>query len=450
MCSSLIGDFGELQLNSMIQMRENYNQGAYALFSLALCIIIVITYFLLISYMAYILNRRPAISSSKLPPNDGKRTDLHEKANPQILRRKVGRTIKVGKIQPPVLQEHSVKEPRAEVPSQIQIISEDFRTKNRFTRNFMLVMMGNNFLLILLVFLLQNYGLVQSIVYTIITVIYVGLVICQRPLKSKVQTGILLMNQGCKIIMGVIAIIFAVNDFTQMLSQSVFDTLGVVLIVLILAVIVISVLISVVILIASIYKAISKCIKRTRVPLSNKGNIRKTNNSINEKTAHNQGSFIFTSNDAGQSHVNKRGFSYPRKDTHEFREHTSMDSLFSERNRNAQMSAGQQKIRRPEISRKITLASSSMQKRTSRANDLNAREDSSSNHLLREIEQTVRRFNAREKSIGKGVTRAGLPSNKLFRSNGDKSSEDLLTYYSRYKNVRKPIRRNRFDEFKPM
>ena len=54
--SNYFGDFTELLLNSMIQMRKNYVSSAYANFSFALAVIIVSSYALLGLYFRYILN----------------------------------------------------------------------------------------------------------------------------------------------------------------------------------------------------------------------------------------------------------------------------------------------------------------------------------------------------------------------------------------------------------
>ena len=56
--SNYLGDFPDLLLNSMIQLRENYVSGAYANFSFAMAVIIVSTYAVLAVYFIYILNKR--------------------------------------------------------------------------------------------------------------------------------------------------------------------------------------------------------------------------------------------------------------------------------------------------------------------------------------------------------------------------------------------------------
>ena len=69
--SNYLGDFPELLLNSMIQLRENYVSSGYANFSFALAVIIVITYAVLAIYFLYILNKRHLqwqIASDSSPP----------------------------------------------------------------------------------------------------------------------------------------------------------------------------------------------------------------------------------------------------------------------------------------------------------------------------------------------------------------------------------------------
>ena len=145
-----------------------------------------------------------------------------------------------------------------DVPERIKIIAEDFRCKNRFTRNFMLFMLLEMVLLIFLDFFFQDYGLAQAIIYTVLTLVYVCLIAWQRPFKSRLQTAILLLNQSTKIVMGIMAIIFGANEQTKSISPQVISYLGYSLIVLILSVLGINLIISIALIIVSIYKKIKQ------------------------------------------------------------------------------------------------------------------------------------------------------------------------------------------------
>jgi hypothetical protein len=234
--SYYLGDFSELQLNSMIHMRENYVSGTYADLSLAFAVIIVATYPLLLGFIIYKLNRRLP-QQQKLENNSTGQESNNSEADKQ-------------KEHMISTSEDKLTEKWVEVPPSIRIIAEDFQGKNRFTRNYLLIMLLETFLVILIDFFLQDYGLTQAILYTILMLIFVSLAAWQRPYKSVLQMFILLLNLGTKTVMGIIAIILGINEN---ISSQIIETIGLILITLILIVVVVNVAISLVIMLISIY-----------------------------------------------------------------------------------------------------------------------------------------------------------------------------------------------------
>lgn len=216
--SYFLGDYPELQLNSMIQMRENNVSSSYAQFSLALTIIIVSPYAILACYFLYVLNRR--------------------RQQPQGTQEKYA----------------TPAQKWVKVPDSIGIIVEDFRDKNRFSRNFLLIMLFESSLQILVIFFFQESGTTQAILYTIIVVVYVLLAIWKQPYKSRLQMAILLLNQCSKAAMGVMAIVFGINDIFQFISSDVLILLGFILALLIVIVMAMNLVVSALIMINEFYE----------------------------------------------------------------------------------------------------------------------------------------------------------------------------------------------------
>ena len=247
--SFYLGDYSELQLNAMIELREHSVSSLYSNVSLTFSIIIVVTYALLKIYLLYILNRK------------------HRKQRPPVLPKSKPRLRWYTKEE---LNQEFVQESFCPVPPSVAIISEDFLPKNAFTRNFFLITIVENFLLILLVFFLQDYGLAQAIVYTILTLLYIALIAWQRPYKSKFQLVILLINQISKVAMGIIAIMIGVNEQTNSIPQESITQMGNALILLIVIVIGINLLISLLITAIELIKGIKSIVNQVRLHLSKK------------------------------------------------------------------------------------------------------------------------------------------------------------------------------------
>lgn len=255
--SFYLGDYTELQLNSMIQLRENIISSRYAYLSLGFSILIVVSYALLLFYLAYVLNRRKKLSRRSPTIKERPSSGLSQSSSRNSFRiQELPSKKSLFKIQ--------IEEMKwVPVPKCLCIISEDFKEDNRFTRNFFLIMTLQSLLLIFNAFFLQNFGLIQAIIYTVLTLLYFISILWKKPFSSKVQTGMLLFNQAAKIAMGAIAIALGVNERTQTLSQEAVSSMGLALIVLISSVIGINALISVMITLVSTFIEIKKwCAKR--------------------------------------------------------------------------------------------------------------------------------------------------------------------------------------------
>ena len=235
--SYFLGDFSELLLNSMVQLRENYVSSAYANLSFAFAVLIVIAYPLLLGYLIFLVN--------KTPPKQLKPTKSDVLGTPTTRKQVI---LKWG-----------------EVPHSIGILVEDFRSNSSFTRNFMFIMLLESFLQILVVFFLQQNGVTQALLYTIIVIVFVTLCAWHRPYKSKLQMALLLLNLISKAVMGIMAIIFGLNDILRFISQLLFDLMGATLGLLILVVIGTNFLISIMIMIISIYEWVKEWRKRSKM-----------------------------------------------------------------------------------------------------------------------------------------------------------------------------------------
>mgnify|MGYP001292126625 CR=1 FL=1 len=236
--SNYLGDFSELLLNGMIQMRENNVSSAYAIFSFALAVIIVSSYSLLGMYFRYLLNKRHP-----------RWTKIQERSSIPTANRS--------------------KEKWDKVPDSLGFLVEDFREKSKFARNFVLVMLLETFLQILVVFFFQNNGLTQAFLYIIIVLVLFSLSAWKRPYKSKLHMGILLLNQGTKLVMGIIATIFGINDLIQFISSELINLIGFVLILLIVIVMGINLAVSLLIVILSNYYRIKEWRSKRKKERSN-------------------------------------------------------------------------------------------------------------------------------------------------------------------------------------
>ena len=231
--SYYMGDFSELQLNSMVQLRENSVWSGYTILSFVFAVIIVISYPPLLGYLMYKTNQRHS------QPEKVQRRRVHNESNPNLQ------------------NQQWVK-----VPPSIEFLVEDFHDTNSFTRNYIFVMLLETFLQILIIFFFQDNGLSQAILYTIIIAVSIVLIAWQRPYRSKLQMGILLLNQASKAVMGIHAILLGVDSTIQFLSPESIEAMGSVLTILILTVIGINSLLSIGILLVSLFQSIKGCCLR--------------------------------------------------------------------------------------------------------------------------------------------------------------------------------------------
>ena len=205
--SFYLGDFDELFMSSIIQMRENNSTGKYATFSLALSSLVVISYVVIIFIGIYLLNKKYEEAPS---------TRRHITLRRRLLR-----------------QREKVVDEYVELPSNLRVLSEDFKVGHPIMRSFLIILTLQSALIILLVFSFQDVGLAQAIAYTAIAIALLIGVAGFKPFKSKIQTSILIFNQLIKIVMGMLATILGIDDFYLSLSSDSRTAIGSGLIILI-------------------------------------------------------------------------------------------------------------------------------------------------------------------------------------------------------------------------
>ena len=245
--SFYLGDYTELQLNSMIQLRENTLTTTYSWLSYSLSIVIITSYAGLMVYLTVLLNWKrtspvkqqinvtatPSAQKEEAVPKEGPKYSIA-----------VATPIK------PLSSEATLR--------RFTIMVEDFSQKDILTKNFMLVILLQNFLVICILFFLQDSGIAQAVLYTLLTIAFLLLILIKRPYKSAVQTGILTLNNLCKITMGIIAILLGIHEKSEYLSQSSLTDIGSVLIYMIMAAIGINSIIGLVLTIREIYEMVRK------------------------------------------------------------------------------------------------------------------------------------------------------------------------------------------------
>ena len=291
--SFYFGDFTELQLNSMIQLRENYVSSTYARLSYALAVIIVTTYAGLMIYIGILLNWKrkasPVLVQNKRSSKASHTTRRNSKLKSSVLNVPEK---KFSTSSPPPPLELTLK--------RCSIVIEDFNTNNVIAKNFMLVNLGQNLLVIFILFFFQNNGIMQAVLYTILTSAYIALLIIKRPYKSRVQTAILILNNICKIIMGIVAALLGINEKTSIISQNIITHLGSVLIYMIMGAIGLNSLIGLAMTVYSIYQQIRQRIRTYRERKASQKKTGKTEKSMNDpemgktsSTNTNNSSFLF-------------------------------------------------------------------------------------------------------------------------------------------------------------
>ena len=140
----------------------------------------------------------------------------------------------------------------------ISLLIEDFNTQARFSRNLMLLILLQNLLIVMVVFFLQDYGLVQACLYTVATLCFLILVFVYRPFKSKVQMGIFSLNEVVKTIMGILAIVLGALRERIKDNGSIGKKIGLVLIVLLITTIAINTLVAIILAIIQIWNVCRK------------------------------------------------------------------------------------------------------------------------------------------------------------------------------------------------
>ena len=242
--SFYLGDFGELFLSSLIQIRENTATGSYATLSLVLSYSVVISYFLIILIGIYFLNR-------KVEPFGPKIAKIAA-SSPQARAKRASM---------PKAKETNIW---LSVPPTMRILTEDFKESNPMTRGFLIILTLQTMLVSFIIFFMQDLGLLQAATYTAIAVFFLGHVAYYKPFKSRIQTSILIFNQLIKIVMGIMAIILGIDDFCLKLPKESRTSIGSGLIILIIIGVAANALVGIVLVFSEIWQMVARCIRARR------------------------------------------------------------------------------------------------------------------------------------------------------------------------------------------
>ena len=183
-----MGDFGELYLFSMLQLKEDRSRSWYAWYGYFISIAFLASYPLLTSYFIYLLNR-------KVAP-------------------KVSDEVKVEK-QPSLWRE---------VPPSVNMISTDLKKDYWLKRNFQLVTLVEHLINDLHYLFLQNYGTFQAVIYTGNTLVFLMLGLIYRPYTSKLQNILYGLNYSMKLVLGILAIYIGLTQTTA--SEDMSNSIG--------------------------------------------------------------------------------------------------------------------------------------------------------------------------------------------------------------------------------
>ena len=184
--SSYLGDFPLMLIFTLLHLIENNNPGSYADFSLFLGIISLISYTGLLILFIFQLNRQKAQSYSSVRPSiylkRGTRVDLRKKS----------------------IRNQDIE--WLEVTKAVSMISEGYKSDNWVSRNFLVISMIQDLQTILLISLIQFSGLVQAIIYSLISLVYFAMFLKYKPMKAKSVSALIIINQLVKALMGVLAV----------------------------------------------------------------------------------------------------------------------------------------------------------------------------------------------------------------------------------------------------
>ena len=207
-----IGDFTELVLFSLIQLRENECNGIYPGFACIISVLILASYVILHSLFAYLLNRKPdvldemdvALQAEDTSPNIASPSRVQNSRLAKSIGSRLAKCVAPNPLK-------AVKKPLqsrwAPIPSSLSMIIADIKQNNYFNRNYLLILQGKNLLIVLILLFLQDYGTAQAAMYLVIEIIYEILILgIFRSFEQKVQLFLFGVNQSCKVIIGIIAL----------------------------------------------------------------------------------------------------------------------------------------------------------------------------------------------------------------------------------------------------
>lgn len=254
-----VGDFSELFLFSMVHLRENTSNSWYAWYGTILCVIFLASYLILIFYFIYILNRKVTtekISTKVMPIEKPIAKSLQTQAKEEEGTAETSRT-----------ENQPQTSKWREVPPSINIISNDYKTNHWIQRNYLLMMMLESFINDLVIFFLQDNGICQASLYTIVTFCFLVMGIAFRPYTSKLQNFLYILNYSTKLILGIFAVYIGATDWGRNMdsAQGQLDTVGYLLIGAIVGAIIANALIALGVILSSVFKCIKARRKKSAV-----------------------------------------------------------------------------------------------------------------------------------------------------------------------------------------
>ena len=221
-----IGDAAELVLYCLIQVKEGISSPThFERFSLVTSIMILASFPILIAYFYYLLNIRKKLGEI-LPSSPTSDTSKRES---QALTEKLW------------------------IPPSVGMIINDLDLRFWFTKNFLLIRMVEDFIIIFIIVFLQDYGLAQAIIYfVIILIMFVLGVIIYQPFENRVSKYLFIMDSSTKLILSFLALLIGINESTNTISSGGIDVFGIIMIALVIVVFVVSGIVAVGTLILSI------------------------------------------------------------------------------------------------------------------------------------------------------------------------------------------------------
>ena len=227
----LFGDFPELMIYTILQITEGTNATTYQRMSIAAMSFMLAIYAIFYARTIYLLNFKKRKQHTY--PTANEKTHSEVAAN-----KPSGNTLKKDedeqspkKLQKKSKTENQVREQEPlPIPLNMCIIALDIYQDSFFSRNFVLVLQVHNFLLALVISLIQVSGIVQSLYFVLLHSLLLVYLPTFRPFKNSLQYIIMGMNCIGQLILSVIAALLGSNDRYPSISDSTKTAIGKVMI----------------------------------------------------------------------------------------------------------------------------------------------------------------------------------------------------------------------------